>query len=569
MWIGTIAVFVGLGLLVFFSNKLNPGSSENNPKPGYPTPDSQKMKSGNPYKTNSPSYEGLLEEHEDTLVNDSLKLNGLILKARESLLGFGEKLSRSVEDTQRDGEKTSRIRHQVIEAVEEIISTVRRGTEVVESAEISRKSMAEVKEVVEEFAEHVRRVSEVFESVDRAVVKILEAFAKVVESSNSVGVIAKQTNLLALNAAIEAARAGEAGKGFAVVAEEVRKLALDSQQAAESINAIIEELKNNMEEMRAAVSQASEEQEMVSERVSQVLEKVANADKAAESVSTSIESIISESEERTSSLKEVVTQLDQVVEDMNSTIESLQALMDNFARLKEEIFAVEDVAVDLSDILIERRKRLSKADEIFVGHDDAFPPWVYVEDGESRGISVEYAEKLSNAAGWKPVFVGRPWSKIHEMLKKGLLDVVLNVGWPNPSLASEGFLATEPYARFKLVIFGKPGQKVKLSDLKNAKVGTIKGGIGRSMEILRNAKADVVEYLSDLESFDDLSAGKLDYVLCEEEVGRYISEKFFNGTFTAISDPLETMNVVMLVQPHKADLLERINRYIKSGLNAS
>ncbi|MBI2997352.1 MAG: methyl-accepting chemotaxis protein [Deltaproteobacteria bacterium] len=95
------------------------------------------------------------------------------------------------------------------------------------------------------------------EGVAQSILNLSEQIQRISSIVQTVANIAEQTNMLALNAAIEAARAGEHGRGFAVVATEVRKLADQSQKAAQQIGTIIQEIQTATQSTILAVEEGT------------------------------------------------------------------------------------------------------------------------------------------------------------------------------------------------------------------------------------------------------------------------------------------------------------------------
>jgi methyl-accepting chemotaxis protein len=119
-----------------------------------------------------------------------------------------------------------------------------RSTEVATSTEQSAEAMHVAAEMVDKLAGRIGTAEQQLaqavalcdkaETESAATTEIIGGLAASVQSVDSIVEairrIARQTRLLALNATIEAARAGSAGRGFSVVAQEVKSLALQTEE---------------------------------------------------------------------------------------------------------------------------------------------------------------------------------------------------------------------------------------------------------------------------------------------------------------------------------------------------
>jgi len=195
---------------------------------------------------------------EHAIENDRLRLAQAVEQERaqehlrSEMMGLSEVLegevSTTVGDISLQAERLSEGAANLSDTAEQLRVMAQAVLEAIETASGNVQTVADAAAVLDTASQGItgqlRTSSDLTESARREVEKasasvggLTEASARIGDVVNLIRTIAGQTRMLALNATIEAARAGDAGKGFAVVAEEVKTLALQTEDGIGKVNA--------------------------------------------------------------------------------------------------------------------------------------------------------------------------------------------------------------------------------------------------------------------------------------------------------------------------------------------
>ncbi len=258
-----------------------------------------------------------------------------------------ERIVYNVDKLNHQNDSAVRTMHAVEEMNSSVAHIATNAAEAADSANEANRLMLEGEQQVKKVVEGINKLSKTIALTVQEANQLEENTGKVNIVLDVIKSIAEQTNLLALNAAIEAARAGEQGRGFAVVAEEVRNLAMRTQESTEEINTIVSELQSGVKSAADAMesSQAEVEQsvafannagdslkglsEAVS-RISRMNDNVASATEEQQAVSTHIVNNVNEIQQYTRDAVESITQLDNVSSRLGELVNSLEAITKRF-----------------------------------------------------------------------------------------------------------------------------------------------------------------------------------------------------------------------------------------------
>ena len=237
-------------------------------------------------------------------ISDNMSiLNRLAQTSRKMSDDNLEQVRRQNEET----EQLARASHQITQSASTLLDNTEQTSNAATDAQ---QSVKQGHDLVTDTASKISDLAKELSTTSAAVTTLAEETESIKRFLDAIKAIAEQTNLLALNAAIEAARAGEQGRGFAVVADEVRNLAVRTQESTAEIHTIVGKLAHGAD---LAVSTM----ELGTEHADNCLQQANQADTSLSAIQANIDAIHLSAQNNSQSIRQQTDTVLQIEQGLN------------------------------------------------------------------------------------------------------------------------------------------------------------------------------------------------------------------------------------------------------------
>lgn len=526
-------------------------------------------------------------------------------RVEESLLGLSSRFWNLVSITGLNAAFTREMvdgtdanRQALTEVQEELDEIHRQVLAVVTAADQSEEEIKEITSTVSAMQKTLHGFSEALTEMDQRFSALRHAFELVDDATGRIGGtitaiedIADLTNLLALNAAIEAARAGVHGRGFKVVANEVKRLAGQSNGLTEDASLRLGELRQHVTETVSNIGEFETFKSRFMGQITETLTAISRSNEVMSGVEGHIRDVAEAVRNQQSHIETVHGNLEAVSRSVESLHRASRHVTDNLNQEHQVIdqlgaddTAVRDGLAELFSALPTARSTDGatgaagaagadgawRGNQIVVGHDLAYPPWCYLENGRSAGISIDRMNDLARELKMSVIYHPRQFADLFNDFRNGRVRVLLNVGWPNADIERLGVIVSDAYAHFEPVVFVVEGAEGDGADFpisperfRGGKIASQTGSYAGESMSRYSPQNILVE--NDLQGIAKVVWGRADGIVTDRSVGAYLSNRFFHDTIVPATDPVQKMDVVMAFQPEDAELRDSINRVLRGS----